>query len=73
MNLNKPKEGTIEKIVGLVIVLVVILVVVIVKNGFNGGNAKIDVIRVATGGGKEAFMADEDVSKLMRKKYRIEV
>lgn len=73
MNLTNPKEGKIEKIVGAIIVLMVILAVIVIKNGFNGGNAKIETVRVATGGGKEAFMADEEVGKIMRKKYGIEI
>lgn len=73
MNLNNPKEGTVEKIIGIAIVLVVIIVVFVVKNGFNGGNAKVDTVRIAAGGGKEAFMADEEVAKIMKKKYGIEM
>jgi len=67
------KEGTVEKIIGLVIVVVVILAVVLIKNNLNGGNAKVDVIKVASGGGKEAFMADEDVNKIFEKKYKIKI
>lgn len=73
MNLTNPKEGKVEKIVGAIIVLMVILAVIVIKNGFNGGNAKVETVRVATGGGKEAFMADEEVGKIMRKKYGIEI
>ncbi len=73
MNLNKPQEGKIEKIVGIAIVLIVIIAVVIIKNSFNGGNAAVETVRVATGGGKEAFMADEEVNKIMKKKYGIEI
>lgn len=67
------KEGTIEKIIGVVIVVVVVALVLVVKNGFNGGNAKVDVIRVASGGGKEAFMADEDINDIFKKKYKIQI
>lgn len=73
MNLNNPKEGRIEKIIGIVIVVVVILAVVVIKNGFNAGNAKVSTVRVATGGGKEAFMADEEVNKILKKKYGLEI
>lgn len=73
MKTNSLKEGTIEKIIGLVIVILVIIAVIVVKNGFNGGNKKVDTIRVATGGGKEAFMADEEVNKIFKKKYGIEI
>ena len=70
---NKIKEGTIEKIVGVVIVLVVIIAVIIIKNIFNGGNVKLETIKVATGGGKEAFLADEDFVNILNKKYHISV
>ena len=70
---NKIKEGTIEKIVGVIIVLVVIVAVIVIKNSFNGGNTKYEEIRVATGGGKEAFLADEDFVNILNKKYKISV
>ena len=70
---NKIKEGTIEKIVGVIIVLVVIVAVIVIKNSFNGGNTKYEEIRVATGGGKEAFLADEDFVNILHKKYKISV
>ena len=70
---NKIKEGTIEKIIGVIIVLVVIVAVIVIKNSFNGGNTKYEEIRVATGGGKEAFLADEDFVNILHKKYKISV
>lgn len=73
MNISKPKEGTLEKIIGIAIIAVVIVAVIVIKNGFNGGHGKVDTVRVAAGGGKEAFMADEDVKKIFAKKYGIEV
>ncbi len=73
MKLNSPKEGQIEKIIGIAIVVFVVIAVVVVKNSFNGGNKKVDVVKVATGGGKEAFMADEEVNKILKKTYGIEI
>ena len=73
MRSDKIKEGTIEKIVGVIIVLVVIVAVIVIKNSFNGGNTKYEEIRVATGGGKEAFLADEDFVNILNKKYKISV
>ena len=34
---------------------------------------KITTVYVATGGGKEDFIADEEVNKILRKKYKLEV
>lgn len=73
MKLDNQKEGTVEKIIGAVIIIAVILIVIVVKNSFNGGNKLIDVVHVATGGGKEAFMADEEVNKIFEKDYGIKI
>lgn len=73
MNLNKPKEGQVEKIVGILIVVFAVVMVVVAKNVFNGGNRKVEAVKVATGGGKEAFMADEEVNKILKKSYGIEI
>lgn len=73
MKTNKLKEGTVEKLIGLVIVILVVIAVVIVKSNFNGGNTAVETVRVATGGGKEAFMADEKINEILKKKYKIEV
>ncbi len=67
------KEGKIEKILGLIIVILVIIVVVVVKRDFNGGNKKVDEVRIAAGGGKEAFMADTEVNNIFEKSYGIKV
>lgn len=67
------KEGKIEKVIGVIIVLIVIIAVYVIKNGFNGGNAKLETVRVASGGGKEAFMGDEDVNRILAKKYKLEI
>lgn len=73
MQRDKIKEGTVEKIIGAIIVIIVIISVIVIKNGFNGGNLKLDTVRVATGGGKEAFLADEDFNKILEKKYKIKL
>ena len=65
-----------KKIIGLVIFVVLILLIVGLKFLFNsetgtiGGN--YTTVYVATGGGKEDFIADEDVNKILKKKYKIE-
>ena len=63
-----------KQIIGIVIFVVIILGVVGYKLLSNGGeivdsNAK--TIYVATGGGKEDFLADEKVNQIFRKKYKV--
>ncbi len=70
---NKIKEGSIEKIIGVVIVVAVIVIAVVVKLSLNGGNSKLEKVYVATGGGKEDFIADTEVNKIINKKYKLDV
>ena len=63
-----------KQIIGIVIFVIIILGVVGYKLLSNGGeivdsNAK--TIYVATGGGKEDFLADEKVNQIFRKKYKV--
>ena len=66
-----------KKIIGIAIFAVLIVVIVGLKviSNMNGGSisGKVTTIYVATGGGKEDFIADEDVNKILRKKYKLEV
>ena len=60
----------------LVIFVVLILGIVGYKYLTDNGNkvvGGVTTIYVATGGGKEDFLADEDVLKILRKKYKLEV
>ena len=63
-----------KQIIGIVIFVVIILGVIGYKLISSGDivdtNAK--TIYVATGGGKEDFLADEKVNQIFRKKYKIE-
>ncbi|MBR6949756.1 MAG: hypothetical protein IKH54_06210 [Bacilli bacterium] len=65
-----------KKIIGVIIFVVLILLIVGLKFLFNGDNGTIGgnytTVYVATGGGKEDFIADEDVNKILKKKYKIE-
>jgi len=71
---NKIKEGSLEKIIGIVIVVAVIVIAIIIKMSLNGGNgAKLEKVYVATGGGKEDFIADEDVTKIIQKEYKLDI
>ena len=66
-----------KQIIGIVIFIVLIGVIVGFKylkdhgNPIGGGN--LTTVYVATGGGKEDFLADEDVQKILRKKYKLNV
>lgn len=56
----------------VVIVLAVIAIVVINKTG-NKETSKSNLVYGAIGGGKENFMSDEDVKKILKDKYNIEL
>ena len=64
-----------KQIVGIVIFILIILGVVIYKlmsdKTISVGN--LTTIYVATGGGKEDFLADERVNEILRKKYKLNV
>ena len=64
-----------KQIIGIVIFAILILGIIGIKlftdsNGPISGN--YTKIYVATGGGKEDFLADEEVNKILKKKYKIE-
>ena len=65
-----------EILIGLAALVILILVVVAIKN-INTKNkedySSLRQVYVATGGGKENFIADEDVANIMRTKYGINV
>ena len=64
-----------KRIVGIAIFVVLILIIVAFKafpfKDDNGVPKNLTTIYVATGGGKEDFIADEDVIKILQKKYKI--
>ncbi len=65
-----------KQIIGIVIFIVIILGVVAYKifsTGDISTSANLTTVYVATGGGKEDFLADEEVNKILRKKYKLEV
>ena len=65
-----------KQIIGIVIFVVLILGIVGYKYLTDNGNkvvGGVTTIYVATGGGKEDFLADEDVLRILRKKYKLEV
>ena len=63
-----------KQIIGIAIFVILILVIIGFKvfsdkNGDNNNLANLKTVYVATGGGKEDFIADEDVVKIMQEKY----
>ena len=65
-----------KQIIGIVIFIAIILGVIAYKL-FSTGDistpGNLTTIYVATGGGKEDFLADEEVNKILRKKYKLDV
>jgi hypothetical protein len=66
-----------KQIIGIVIFIVLIGIIIGFKylkdNGNPIGGGNLTTIYVATGGGKEDFLADEAVQKILRKKYKLDV
>ncbi len=66
-----------KQIVGVFIFVVLVLAIIGIRlfsNGFKGINlSRLTTVYVATGGGKEDFLADEEVIKILRKKYKLNV
>ena len=63
-----------KQIIGIVIFVVLILGIILYKNiGGEISNAGLTTIYVATGGGKEDFLKDEEVLEILRKEYKIDV
>ena len=69
-----------KRIVGIIIFIILILIIVGIKV-FAGNNSNkpgiipknLTTVYVATGGGKEDFISDEDIIKIMQKKYKLNV
>ncbi len=66
-----------KQIIGIIIFVVLVLSIIGIKafTSKNGGESLtgLTTIYVATGGGKEDFLADKDVLKILRKKYKLNV
>ena len=65
-------------LIGILLFVVIIVAIVVVKKlsdddetGFLGG--KMTTVYVATGGGKEDFLNDKDVQKILKSKYKLDV
>ena len=64
-----------KRIIGIIIFVLLIAVIIGIKtfSDNNGGIGKTTTIYVATGGGKEDFIADEKVNKILKNKYGLTV
>ena len=70
-----------KTIIGIAILIVLILIIVGIKflgeqSGTQGGGfltPNLTTVYVATGGGKEDFISDDDVTKIMQRKYGLDV
>ena len=63
-----------KQIIGVVILVVLILGIIAFKQfGSDISNVGVTTIYVATGGGKEDFLKDEEVLDILRKEYKINV
>ena len=68
-------------IIGIVLFAVLVISIILIKSlvdNNNSGGEDIDVkglttVYVATGGGKEDFLADEEVIKILKEKYKLNV
>ena len=63
-----------KQIIGVIIFVVLVLGIILYKNlGGEIVNPGLTTIYVATGGGKEDFLKDEEVLEILRKEYKIDV
>ena len=66
-----------KTILGIIIFVGLILVIIGIKNIMENDGGEIfgslTTVYVATGGGKEDFLADKDINKILKKKYHLNV
>lgn len=66
-----------KQIIGIGIFIIIILAIILIKyfqdNKGIEVNKNLDTVYVATGGGKEDFIADENVVKIMEDKYNLNI
>lgn len=77
--MNKKSSAT--PILGIVVIAAAVIIAISMgkgKGGLTGGESaeaasKVEKIYVAMGGGKEGFVQDEEVKRIMAEKYQIEI
>ena len=69
-----------KQLIGIALLAVLIIIIILIKifstNSNNGGgifDKNLTTVYVATGGGKEDFIQDEDVNRIMRDKYGLDI
>lgn len=66
-----------KTLIGIIIFIILIVIIIFIKQfGDEKGlvlNKNLTDVYVATGGGKEDFLADEDVKKILAEKYKLNV
>ena len=66
-----------KTIIGIVLFVVLILIIIFIKGCDDKKkkeeNKELTTVYVATGGGKEDFLADEKIKKILKDKYNLEV
>ena len=62
-----------KTIIGLIIFVILIGIIVFYKSGKKLITGDLTTIYVATGGGKEDFLKDEEVLEILKKEYKIDV
>lgn len=67
-----------KAIIGILLFVVIIIAIIVIKNLGDSDDGsvlsgKLTTVYVATGGGKEDFLNDKDVKKILKSKYKLNV
>ena len=67
-----------KPLIGILIFVILIVAIIVIKHISDSDtgsvlSGKLTTVYVATGGGKEDFLNDEDVQKILKKKYKLNV
>ena len=67
-----------KMIIGIILFIVLVIAIIVIKNISDNDSdsilsGKLTTVYVATGGGKEDFLNDKDVQKILKSKYKLNV
>ena len=67
-----------KTIIGIILFIVLVIAIIVIKNISDNDSdsilsGKLTTVYVATGGGKEDFLNDKDVQKILKSKYKLNV
>ena len=66
-----------KTLLGIIIFIILIIAIIVIKNLSDNDDSiltsRLTTVYVATGGGKEDFLNDEDVKKILKSKYKLNV